>query len=569
VITPFAGLVEEEERLEGGAKGLAALRLLLASLAIGVTLTLAAARGTEGFARLFGFHPVYTVAVLACAVDVIYLFIFRRLRGSPRRIAVLTAAGLAADIIMTGALIFLTGGYASPFLPLLFVWVIAAGTVLSGQAAFVAAALAIVCLSACLMLRRFDHPEDLWRAGAFHLAQSGALFIVAYLAGELSRRLAAARLLADEVLASLNEGLVVLDGLGRISFSNLEAERLLGLGLTHGDPLRRALAGQRLTPVRALLLEAEERFGPERMVLAAPEGGQPVEIAVSGTVVRDARGSFRGLIAVISDRAAERALEEAVRLAEQRRRVGELAMSIAHEIRNPLAAIRSAAQEVGREKNISPTGRELAEVVISESDRLDRIVSDFLGFARPRPPLFAPVDLRELAAEALALAGRSGGGDQRVAFANEVPAGALGLADADQLRQALLNLLLNGIEATGGAGRVRVGARPLSLGQFLSGMTPAARAHLAGKAELGEVAERRGFVLEVVDNGAGMDEETLLRAGEPFFTTRPNGTGLGLAIVERIAAAHNGAVNITSSPGRGTSVQLWLDAAEEKKEHAG
>ena len=559
--TPLAGLVEEEERLAGGAKGLAALRLLLASLAIAVTLALAAVQGAEIAAKVFGFHPVYTLAVVACAVDVIYLLFLRKARAA-RRLAGLVAAGLTLDILMGAALVHLTGGYASPFLPLLFAWVIAAGAVLSGRAALGAASLAVVCLSATLVLRDFERPAGLMRAGAFHLAQSGALFVVAYLAGQLSRRMAAARLLADDVLASLHEGLVVLDSRGRISFANRVAARLLRTELPGGQYLAQALSAAHLAPVRALL-ESRERFGPERAEIAGA-GGARVTLAVSGTAARDARGTVRGTIALISDRSAERALEQATRLAEQRRTVSELAMSIAHEIRNPLAAIRSAAQEVGRERNISSSGRELAGVVIAESDRLDRIVTDFLTFARPRPPVFAPVALRELAAEALELVGRSLPAAKRIELANLILAGTACPADADQLRQAVLNLALNSAAAIDGAGTIRVSARRAPLGDFVAGMSPARRARAGAERRGGAADARPGLVLEVADDGAGMDAATLARAGEPFFTTRPEGTGLGLAIAERVAAAHGGALDIASTPGRGTVVRLWLSAAREE-----
>lgn len=567
--TPLYALVEEEERLEGGAKALAALRLLLASLAIAVTLTLAAAEGRLTGAQIFGHHPVYSVAVLVCAVDLAYLFLLRRARAAGR-LAMLIAAGLALDILMGAALVHLTDGFSSPFLPLLFVWIIAAGAVLSGRAAFGAASLAVVCLSIGLVLRSSGHHEELWRAGAFHLAQSGALFIVAFLAGQLSRRLAAARLLADDVLASLHEGLLVLDARGRISFANPQAGRLLGAELASGEYLARALSRSDLAPVRALLLEARERFEPQRVELPGHTNGRPAALAVSGTAVRDSKARFRGLIAVISDRSAERALEAANRLAEQRRRVGELAMSIAHEIRNPLAAIRGAAQEIGREKNISPTGRELASVVISESDRLDRIVTDFLTFARPRPAIFARVQLRELAAEVLDLVGRSVGPERRMELVNDVSAGACCQADTDQLRQALLNLGLNSLTAMndGRAGRIRFSSRQASFGEFLSTFKPERRARYAPPSALPETLSRAGVVLEVADDGAGMDADTLERAGEPFFTTRPDGTGLGLAIVERVAAAHGGALDIASTPGHGTCVSMWLAAAQEQTNHA-
>jgi signal transduction histidine kinase len=143
-----------------------------------------------------------------------------------------------------------------------------------------------------------------------------------------------------------------------------------------------------------------------------------------------------------------------------------------------------------------------------------------------------------------------------------LPAGTVCQADADQIRQALLNLGLNSIAAIEGAGRIRISTRAAQLGEFLAGMAPEQRAR---QALLASADQRRpGLCLEAADDGAGMDLATLARAGEPFFTTRSDGTGLGLAIVERVAAAHGGAVNLTSAPGRGTAVTLWLPETQEK-----
>ncbi len=571
--TALAGFVDEEERLENGAKGLAALRLLLAILAIAVTLILEAARQGAGAGgpRLFGMHPVYSVAVAACAVDVVYLFLLRYARLARRaagRLAVLIAVGLGLDILMGAALVYLTGGYESAFLPLLFVWVIAAGTVLSGRAALGAASFAVVCLSTAAVVRYLGvYPYEavgeampstkLWTASAFHLAQSGALFIVAYLSGVLSKRLTAAQLVADQVLSSLEEGLVVLDRDLRVRMANPKAKALLGVKLPRGADAAEAVGGERLEMVRRLLT-SRGKFGPALVALSAAGGGEELTLAVSGSPVRSPHGAFRGLIAVISDRSAERELEDARRLAEQRRAVSELAMSIAHEIRNPLGAVRSAVQEIGREPELSAGGKELVDVVLAESDRLDRIVTDFLTFARPRPPVIAPVALRALVAEAQETITRSAGEDVELEFVNEVPEDVELIADAGQLRQVLLNLGLNAAAAIDGAGRIRVSVREAGLGEFLEGMSSARRARLTAVGLVEAHAARRGLVLSVSDDGGGMPPDVLGRAGEPFFTTRADGTGLGLAIVERVAAAHGGAVNIRSAAGEGTAVEIWF-----------
>ncbi len=569
--SPLAGFVEEEERLAGGARGLAALRLVLATLAIAVTVILQASRNAPGAGAsgplLLGWHPVYSAAIAYCVVEIIYLFMLRYARAA-QRVAWLVAAGLTADIIVGSALIYFTGGYESAFLPLQFVWIIAAGTLLSGRMAFGAASLAVVGLSVSLLIKHFGgvpgRPEasrQLWRAGAFHLGQSGASFAVAYLAGALSRQLAAAQLVADQVLASLQEGLVVLDRNLNVRFANPEAERLLGVKLKRGEPVAEPLSDDRLEMVRRMFT-AHGRFGPALVELPDADGSGAQTLAISGTPARSPQGSFRGLIAVISDRSAERQLEEARRLAEQRRTFSELAMSIAHEIRNPLGAVRSAIQEIGREPQLSSGSRELVGVVLSESDRLDRIVTDFLTFARPRPPVLAPVRLRMLVDEAGETIALSAGEADKVQVINTVAANLELMADAELLRQAFLNLGLNASVAMPQGGSISVSTREEELAEFCSRMSPVRRARRTASGLSEEPGHRSGLVLLVRDDGKGMDPETLRRAGEPFFTTRSGGTGLGLAIVERMATAHGGAVNITSD-GNGTEIQIWFPVTQE------
>lgn len=561
-------MVEHGERLLRGARGVAALRLFLACLAISVTVALQVSG--QGLAadggRLLGWHPVYWAAIITCGLDVVYLVLLRLLRGG-RGTAAVVASGLAGDVLLGTVLVYLTGGHESAFLPLLFVWIISAGSLFSARMAYAAASLTVMFLSAGELLRYggvypyAGYPEaaageHLRRAAAFHLAQSGALFTVAYLAGALARHLAAAKLVAKQVLAAMRDGLIVLDHRNRILYSNGEAARLLATDLPGGRDISDPLRGERLETVRRRLV-SRQRFGPDIVSLDSPGGGCEFTLALSGSPVLSARGSFQGLVAVISDRSAERQLEEAQRLAEGRRTVAEVAMSIAHEIRNPLAAIRSAVQEIGRERTLSPSGRELAEVVISESDRLDRIVADFLAYARPRPAERIPTELRELAEDTVTLIARSAPPAGGLHIENAVPHGYEVDVDRSQIRQALLNLGLNALGAMLDGGVLRFSARPAGLGEFLSTLSPRRRARQDG-ALRALPPGTPGVILEVTDNGAGMDAETLGRCGEPFFTTRPDGTGLGLATVERIVAAHGGTINVRSARGSGTAVELWL-----------
>jgi len=234
-------------------------------------------------------------------------------------------------------------------------------------------------------------------------------------------------------------------------------------------------------------------------------------------------------------RADSERLHARLREAERLATAGELAAGMAHEIRNPLAAILNATALLTDETGLTPDERTSTLAALrTEARRLNRILSDFLQFARPQQARRAPGDIREVVQHVSSLIredrSRAPRVDVRVAVDPAVPRFAF---DRDQVTQVLWNVALNAVEAMNGRGR-------LSL----------------------EVNRRNGDVaLSVSDTGAGIAAENLPRVFEPFYTGKPNGSGLGLTIAERIVGAHGGRIEIDSEIGRGTRVTLLFPLA--------
>jgi signal transduction histidine kinase len=243
----------------------------------------------------------------------------------------------------------------------------------------------------------------------------------------------------------------------------------------------------------------------------------------------DGRVSLLELVADVTEQARLRErLGEAERLAA----AGELAAGVAHEIRNPLAAIVNATSLLDGHDTLTPEERaSTLDAVRKEARRLNRILSDFLVFARPREPKRLPGDIREVVDHVAALIREDPARARLVQLSTRVDAAVPTFAfDADQLTQVLLNVALNGVEAMGGRGR-------LSL----------------------EVERFNGHVrIAVADTGRGIPLEERGRVFEPFFSKKPGGTGLGLTIVRRIVAGHGGTIDIQSEPGQGTRFTIAL-----------
>jgi PAS domain S-box-containing protein len=257
--------------------------------------------------------------------------------------------------------------------------------------------------------------------------------------------------------------------------------------------------------------------------------------------VRDDSGKIVAYLVIVRDITETVAHEREINRRQQAARFGELAASLAHEIKNPLAGIQGAVDILIRRRNPNDPERQLLEGVRGEVGRIDAIVQSMLDRARPGVFNFQPASVNAAAHRAVTLAGHQAkaastrGRQIKIEFVAD-PSPIVMSIDADQLEDAVHGLLTNAIEAIAGHGSVIV-----RLGECDN-----------------EDGTGREVVIEVKDSGRGISEEDLTRIFCPFFSTNPNGAGLGLPAVKRVARAHGGRVEVTSTPGLGSTFTIRL-----------
>jgi two-component system, NtrC family, sensor histidine kinase HydH len=386
--------------------------------------------------------------------------------------------------------------------------------------------------SAARDLRRRTHETDGERAFV-----SGALEDAIRQLREQERAMAAraatSERLSDEIVSSLASGLLVVGLDAGIRVLNPAGRRLLRLpDFDAGTKLRTLLADSpALVQVVEECLDTAQPVVRRAVTVARPDAG-PQHFGVTVSPLCDERGSPLGAICLFSDLTAVVELEEQVRLKESLARLGELTAGLAHEFRNGLATIHGYARLIDPGL-VPPDYSPYVEGIRDETEALGRVVTNFLNFARPVQLTLAPVDLAGVvgsAAEDLSAEIEARGGTLDVR-------GEFGTVDADEvlLRQAIVNLLRNAVEACG------------------DGAVPP-RVEVDGRHDAAHGLVR----VSINDNGPGVPPALRDRVFQPFFTTKSHGTGLGLALVQKIVVTLNGRVSIGVSPLGGASFQVVL-----------
>lgn len=503
-----------------------------------------------------------TLTALTRLIIATYAFSFISLavlKFSAKQILTLTYAQIVWDLILVTTLVLITGGVNSPYAFLYFLSIISASILHERSESYYTASLCVILYGAILDLQYYGRldalglsPLPAQQHGAGYLfylifLYSLAFYLTAFLSEHLAER---ARLsesalkekaidleelerLNSSIVSTIDSGLLTINPEGRIGVFNRWAEQLIGVTQreAYDRPLTEVIPG--FAPFgKGLFGVLQGEFG------YLNRGGEELILSFKSVPFSGKGEENEGAIIDLRDLTEMKRLSEELKRADRLAAVGELSARMAHEIRNPLAAISGSVQLVALSQWAQANDRRLLSIIIRETDRLDGLLREFLSYARPEAPEKVPLNLRQVIEDLCSLLS-SDPRFQKVTLENLIPEGLTIRFDKNQCEQIFWNLMVNGAEAIEESGRVAI---------------------RASRQTVGWVQDQ--VCITVSDDGCGMDPSQVKRVFEPFFTTKKGGSGLGLATVYRIVEAHGGRVDVASEQGSGTTFTITVPQGE-------
>ena len=506
---------------------------------IGMLLVLALGTSLISPQAQFNYFLV-TIYAGALASSLWYLIALRREQSVS---AVLTWTQMLVDFGVVAVTISFTRGQGSYFTFLLVIVILEAGVLMGLVQGFVFATLAsaFMFFQFALSAAHVFDPLTHWYN---FLIQGIAFFFTAFISGYWNQRVSRMRQFQREILDNMSSGFLITDAKGLVIAVNKSACQILDLveynvAGRHVDGIIRPESGAECPVTTALRLQKDfasyefhAQTGLDKSKL----------LGLTTNRIRDSRGHVTGLIASFTDLTEMARMRRELQQQDRMAAIGEQLSGLAHEIRNPVASVRGAAEELRGNIDSPAMVERLASIAIRESDHLNEIVTGFLDFARDPSRRYQVVDVRQLVGEVRAQLERKYVHAKKLIIAFAGPDGPCRvLGDPTQLRQVFVNLGQNGVEAMAERGTLTITVNP------------------------GTAAPRRGPVeIRFDDEGTGIAPDKVARIFEPFYTEKERGVGMGLAICMRIITAHDGTIQAASRPGGGTSMSVRLPAAGER-----
>lgn len=449
-------------------------------------------------------------------------------------------------VVLTHLLLMCSKGSESSFYPLYFFAIILAATHYGMRGSLGVTFLISLSYSSFFIGEEMEALKEEW------LEEITSFWILAAFAGYTSqlvlqrgRQIETMGNLNERIIESLISGLITVNLQGELTSYNKKAEEILNHDM--GSMLGKKLSSETSQHFResAALIEEnlssrEEHVSCE-LAFAATDGSLR-RVNVSSGLLKDSQGETIGAIAMLTDITQIRELEDEIRKKERLSSIGELAASVAHEVRNPLSIIRGSAQTLIQDSKIPPEDIGIMNFIIDEVDRLNNMIGDLLNFAKPMKPRFAKANPHELINEAVKVLE----GEKHITVVkNYCQSEPLLMMDPDQIYQVLINILLNAKEAIAESGTITIST-------WLDEAS-GSEVSIQGRASV-----QRQSLIKISDTGCGIPDEAISKIFDPFFSLKDNGTGLGLSIAYGIIGNHNGRLTATNEEGNGAAFLISL-----------
>jgi two-component system sensor histidine kinase PilS (NtrC family) len=539
-------------------------RMLIAIRVVVVTTLLLAALIIQYTVReLLPINYLYTTAAITYGLTLLYIGVGY---VASRKINLIIQ--VAGDLVVETVLVYFTGGLDSPFSFLYLVSIITASMLLYRRGGILSASGAVILygvLGDLMLYGVIPLPEQSWFVPTpwtssrlyLNMATNFAGFyatalLTSYLSEKLQKtsqeldanrqNLAELRALNQNVVESIPSGLITLSPDGVATFINpagcfilrRDAHAIIGRAIAQlgfyedgeWDEFRDTLTGGSV-------------IRREKHDVAIGDELRTIGFAV--TPLNTIEGAASGYTLIFQDLTDMKTLEAELRLKDRMAAVGELSAGIAHEIRNPLAAIAGSVQVLKKSTALNPQEQRLMSIILKESERLNKSIADFLRFVKPQEKRPAEFDIAASLAETLDLLRNSPELTPAHTIEDEiVPPSYTIVGDSDQIRQVFWNIARNAVQAMPNGGTLRV-------------TTAATSDH---------------YDITFSDNGRGMNDADQRRLFQPFRTNFPTGTGLGMAMSYRIVQEHGGRIEVTSHEGAGTSITVSLPSSSATMRNA-
>jgi two-component system sensor histidine kinase PilS (NtrC family) len=480
---------------------------------------------------------LYFIIVPLYVVSVIYGLLLPRIRN----LTLFAYIQLSVDAISTVSLIFLTGGIESWFSFIMLLIVIGSVITVNRKAGYITATICSILYGLLTDLQfyrlipvQYD-PSVMEKDFLYNIfSHISGLYLTAYLTGYLSTRLEKTSQKLEEkdsnlkdltffhkeLIESLPSGLLTVDLSGNILIFNRAAEHITGVPRT-------AAIGNNITTVFPFVTHPIETLRGEGSI-TVHDTRRTIGLTLSQST--DSSRQETGYICIFQDITELKRLEAELKHKETLAAIGELSANMAHEIRNPLASLKGSIEILKEGTLTRAHGEKLMNIALSEMDRLNTIITDFLTYSRPKPPEFLSFDLHAMLNEIIQLTRNAIISTDKISITKDFGGHYEIVADPQKLRQVFLNLTMNAIESMPGGGSLFIRTR---------------RVHDT-------------VAISFKDSGIGIPPENLKEIFYPFFTTKDRGTGLGLSIAYRIIEEHQGRITVNSIPGTGTTFEVTI-----------